>query len=270
MDHPRENFQLCILIPCYNNLQGLKKSLGSIKYEKGKYFIVIVDDGSQNAFTKHELGYGQDGAVPLHIIRLPSNVGITTALNTGLQWISQNIICVYVARLDCGDICDPRRFYMQMDYLRVNTHVALLGSWCLFQSPTQDLSFRYKAPTQHNKIKREMYFRNAFIHPTVIFRIDMAENLGFYPQGYPYAEDYAFFWKIVNQAETAILPAYLVVCELNTKGISSQNRIKQLSSRQVIVQDFGHTFALRVLGMLKIKILMKIPYSFVLSVKKLM
>ena len=115
-----------------------------------------------------------------------------------------------------------------------------------------------------------MYFRNVFIHPTVIFRFDLVQKLGFYPTGYPHAEDYALFWELLNSAQTAILPSYLVVCELNREGISSSNRIKQLRSRQVIVRKFGHTFALKMLGIAKISILMKVPYSFVLSVKKLM
>ena len=115
-----------------------------------------------------------------------------------------------------------------------------------------------------------MYFRNSFIHPTVIFRMDTVAKLGLYPFDYPHAEDYALFWKIINVAPTAILPAYLVVCELNEVGISSANRIKQLQSRMVIVRKFGHTFMLRALGVLKIRILMKMPHSFVENVKKLM
>jgi glycosyltransferase involved in cell wall biosynthesis len=270
MIHPGQHFQLCILIPCCNNLPGLKKSLQSIKYDEEKYLIVIVDDGSEKPFNSQDLFPEKGTVLPTHIIRLPENKGITIALNTGLQWMKENIVCPYVARLDCGDICDPRRFYLQLDYLKVNTQVALLGSWCYFQEAEKSFKIKYKAPEHHEQIKRSMYFRNAFIHPTVVFRFDVVEKLGFYPHRYPYAEDYALFWQIANSAQTAIIPLYLVVCELNSKGISLVNRVKQLQSRLVIVQDFGHTFALKILGILKIKTLMKIPYSFILYVKKLM
>ncbi|MCW3116353.1 MAG: glycosyl transferase family 2 [Chitinophagaceae bacterium] len=271
MNQPGQHFQLCILMPCYNNLQGLKKSLQSIKYDKGKYLILIVDDGSEQPFNKEDILHDtNETELPVYIIRLLNNGGITNALNTGLQWIKDNIVCPYVARLDCGDICDPHRFYVQLEYLRVNPYVGLLGSWCWFQKPGKSFKFKYRVPQHHEQIKREMYFRNAFIHPTVIFRFDIVEKLGFYPAEYPHAEDYALFWEIMNVAPTAILPSYLVVCELNGDGISSANRIKQLHSRLVIVRNFGHTFGLKTLGILKIKILMKIPYSFILSAKKLM
>jgi len=270
MIQPDQHFHLCILIPCYNNLEGLRRSLQSIKYDEGKYLVLVVDDGSKQPFTEQEILQKNVKGFPVHILRLDENNGIATALNAGLQWIKSNIICSYIARLDCGDLCDPLRFHMQLDYLRVNPYVGLLGSWCLFKKKNETLQYKYKTPQDHKSIVRAMHFRNVFIHPTVIFRFDLVEKLGFYPTGYPHAEDYALFWEMVNSAQTAILPAYLVVCELNITGISSLNRIKQLRSRQVIVRKFGHTFALKMLGIAKISILMKVPYSFVLSVKKLM
>ncbi|MES1215762.1 MAG: glycosyltransferase [Bacteroidota bacterium] len=259
---------MCILIPCYNNLQGLIKSLQTIKYDEGKYLILIVDDGSENAFDVNDL-FINNNPLPVHVIRLNENRGITIALNTGMQWIKENIICAYIARLDCGDTCDSRRFYLQMEYLSVNPDIALLGCWCYFQEPGKNFKIKYKSPALHKQIKRTMYFRNAFIHPTVIFRFDIVEKLGFYPSEYPYAEDYALFWKIINSAQTAILPLYLVVCELNGSGISFTNRIKQLQSRLVVVKNFGHTFVLKILGIFKIEILKKVPYSFIVFVKKL-
>jgi glycosyltransferase involved in cell wall biosynthesis len=270
MDQPGQYVELCILIPCYNNLQGLKKSIRSIRYDKGKYLILVVDDGSGQPLFEKDLVEDNEPELPLHILRLPKNEGITTALNTGLQWIKQQLTCTYVARLDCGDVCDKERFYQQLEFLRVNPYVSLVGSWCRFRDAKKNFQYNYKTPQHYAALKRELYFRNPFIHPTVIFRFDTAEKLGFYPPQYPHAEDYALFWKMSNMAPTAVLPAYLVVCELNTTGISSVNRIKQLRSRVVIVREFGHTFVIKVLGILKLKILMKIPYSFILSVKKLM
>lgn len=262
-------FELCILIPCYNNIAGLRKSIETIRYDNGKYLIVIVDDGSHEEVTQLNI-FGTDSpSYPVQIIRLQENRGITISLNTGLRWILQNIQCDYIARLDCGDICDPSRYYKQIDYLRVNTYVMLLGSWCYFKNPENNLKFSYRAPEHHPQIKSALYFRNVFIHPTVIFRREIFEKVGLYPQEYPHAEDYALCWKIANQAQTAVLPLYLVVCEINTHGISYANRIKQLQSRKVIVQKFGNKFALKILGKLKVTVLMIMPYDFILFVKKL-
>jgi glycosyltransferase involved in cell wall biosynthesis len=269
MDYKGKYYELCVLIPCYNNFHGLRKSLESISYDKEKYLIVIVDDGSNEAIEERNLLQDNKDGLPVHIIRLPENKGIVAALNTGLQWIINSITCTYIARLDCGDICDPQRFYKQINYLSVNTEICLLGSWCWFQNHEKKIKYGYRAPGHHNKIKKALYFRNVFIHPTIIFRYDILNKTGLYPENYPHAEDYAWFWKIANLKKTAIMPLYLVVCELNIKGISYSNRIKQLRSRIVIVKEFGSNFALQQLGVFKIKLLMKTPYSFVLRVKKL-
>lgn len=267
MNPPERKYELCVLIPCYNNVAGLKKSLSSIVYDKGKYLIVITDDGSKEEIKTEHL-VQENKEQPVHIIRLPSNRGITIALNTGLRWITENITCDFIARLDCGDVCDPQRFYKQIEFLRVNPDVYLLGSWCYFEDFEKKIRYKHRTPENHKEILKALYFRNVFIHPTVIFRTNILKEVGLYPEEYPHAEDYAWFWSIANRYNTGIMPMYLVVSELNTKGISQSNRVKQLHSRLAVLKKFGYKFALRKLGILKIRLLMKIPYPFVLFIKR--
>jgi hypothetical protein len=145
-----------------------------------------------------------------------------------------------------------------------------LAAGVIFRIRKKKIKYNYKTPEHHRQIQKAMYFRNVFIHPTVIFRCGILNKAGLYPESYPHAEDYAWFWKIVNLVKTAIIPLYLVTCEENTHGISQKNRNLQLRSRMAIVKEFGLNFAFKQLGILKIRILMKIPYSFILQVKKLM
>ncbi len=267
MNSGGKKYELCILIPCYNNIAGLKKSLSSIRYDKGKYLIVITDDGSKEEIKEQQL-FQNNELLPVRIIRLSSNKGITIALNTGLRWITENINCDYIARLDCGDTCDPQRFYQQIEYLRVNSDIYLLGSWCYFENAEKKIRYKHRAPTHHNEILKALYFRNVFIHPTVIIRSEVVKEVGLYPQEFPYAEDYAWFWKIANRFKTSIMPMYLVVSEISSKGISHSNRFKQLESRLAVLKKFGYKFALRKLGVLKIRLLMAIPYPFILFIKR--
>src|SRR5688572_20965948 len=103
-----------LLIPFFNNLPGLFHSLKSVQYDANKYAVVIVDDGSTHPITL-EVVYSQISRdISVEIIQLPCNKGITTALNTGLQWIIQQNNAHFIARLDCGDICTPERFYHQV------------------------------------------------------------------------------------------------------------------------------------------------------------
>ncbi|RYF88346.1 MAG: glycosyltransferase, partial [Chitinophagaceae bacterium] len=72
-----ENFDFCLLIPCYNNLQGLLHSIQSVVYAAGKYCIVIVDDGSAEPVTGSHLKDSVNDETHLVILRNESNLGIT-------------------------------------------------------------------------------------------------------------------------------------------------------------------------------------------------
>src|SRR6266704_3047473 len=96
-------YDFVLLIPCYNNLQGLIGSLKSVRYTNSSFFVLVVDDGSEEAVTTNDLSSFLPPGFPLHIIQLPYNQGITAALNAGLQYINSSLAARYIARLDCGD-----------------------------------------------------------------------------------------------------------------------------------------------------------------------
>ncbi|WP_165761277.1 glycosyltransferase [Niastella koreensis] len=263
-----QKFDFYLLIPFYNNLPGLLHSLQSVQYDADKYAVVIVDDGSLQPVTLEDVYRQISRDISVEIIQLPCNKGITIALNTGLQWIRQQNNASFVARLDCGDICSPERFYRQVIFLKEHTQINLVGSWCVFKDFTTNVAFKYITPSQPNKIKRGMYFRNLFIHPTVMWRCDVMGENELYPETYPDAEDYGFFYQFLSKGECAIIPEYLVTCEINHKGISLNSRKKQLNSRIKVVREYGKNRVLRYLGVFKLRLLLIIPYSLVFAMKR--
>jgi glycosyltransferase involved in cell wall biosynthesis len=257
-----------LLIPFFNNLPGLLHSLKSVQYDTNKYAVVIVDDGSTHAITLEDLYSEISRDISVEIIQLPYNKGITTALNTGLQWILKQNNAHFIARLDCGDICAPERFYHQVAFLKEHPEINLLGSWCIFKDHTTNVAYRYITPTRHKKIKRGMHFRNIFIHPTVMWKCDAIKDNELYPETFPDAEDYGFFYQLLRKGEGAIIPEYLVTCEINHKGISLSSRKKQLKSRIKVVKEYGKNRVLRYLGVFKLRLLLIIPYNIVFALKK--
>ena len=168
----------CLLIPCFNDEAGLAAALRHIAYPAHQYAIVIVDDGSP---IPVQLPPGTSSCLYIHLLRLEENKGITTALNRGLQWILDHLDTPLIARLDCGDICHERRFYEQVAFFNARPHIGLLGSWCRFSNADGSKAYNYVTPTTHARIARAMYFRNTFIHPTVMFRTALLQTTGLYP-----------------------------------------------------------------------------------------
>lgn len=257
------DLHFCVLIPVYNNPEGLLRSLFSIRYDREKHLVVIVDDGSREPVTNQML----EAVVlpsPFYLIRLPQNRGITEALNTGLRWIQEHTAARYVARLDCSDTCHPERFTQQVAFLDAHPEVGLLGTWCTFRSEDGTYSYPYTTPVAHEAIIKEMHRRNVFIHPTVMFRVDLLKKVGVYPYEYPHAEDYALFWSMIKVMKSAVLDRYLVTCSLNAGGLSMGNRKEQLNSRIKVVRTFGNRWELKVLTFIKMKLFLFVPQRIIL------
>lgn len=231
--------------------------------------VLVVDDGSAVRITEDTLAPHLDDQIALKVINLETNGGITKALNTGLRWINDHLSVKYIARLDCADLCHDDRFYKQVEFFETHSKIGLVGTWCTFKDPISNFSYTYNTPVTHDKILKEMHYRNVFIHPTVMFRADMVNKVGCYPENYPHVEDYAFFWRIVKRVKTAVIPEVLVVCEINEKGISHKNRAEQLRGRYNVVSEFGVSLQDSVLGLLKLKLLMVLPHNFILKIKDL-
>jgi glycosyltransferase involved in cell wall biosynthesis len=259
-----------LLIPFYNNLTGLIRSLQSVSYSPVKYAVLIVDDGSDTPLSIGDLTPFSAEGVSIDIIRMPRNQGITRALNTGLAWLQQRRDALFVARLDCGDICATTRFERQVAFLRQHPDIDLVGSWCIFTNYATGLSYRYSTPTEHKSIARGMYFRNIFIHPTVMWRSEIVEKAGIYPESFPHAEDYGFFYEIINKGKGGVIPEDLVICEINPKGLSLHFRKRQLQSRIRVVRQYGKNRILSLLGIAKLWILLATPYRIVLQTKKIL
>ncbi|HLI94015.1 MAG TPA: glycosyltransferase, partial [Puia sp.] len=157
-----------LLIPCYNDVEGLRRSLMSVVYDRSRYGILIVDDGSDTPVRIDSLGLLLPEAS--YVVRQNSNKGITEALNRGLGWLKKRTDYRFVARLDCGDVCSPERFIRQVDYLTRHPGVDLLGTWVRFENFETGFNYAYRTPEKREQIIKGMHFRNLFIHPSVMWR----------------------------------------------------------------------------------------------------
>ncbi|HNP17397.1 MAG TPA: glycosyltransferase [Fulvivirga sp.] len=260
-------YDVVVLIPHYNNLDGLIKSLGSIYYEES-IMILVVDDGSilTERPVLQQLTKVTDYPVVLRFLQ--KNEGIEAALNLGISEILKTQNAKYIARLDCGDIMVRDRLKLQVSYLNENKNIYLLGSWVDFIQQGKRL-FSLKLPKDHSTIRKQMMYKVCFIHPAVTFRVSGIDKVGYYPTDYPAAEDYAFFYRFVESFETANLQKVLTIVESNLEGISLSHRRLQLRSRLKVLLDNPKISILWIVGVIKIKLLQIVPNSIIISIKQL-
>ena len=77
-----------LLIPSYNATNDLVSSLESIS-SVDNIDVLIIDDGSDIPPVLETLKNSFHANGQVHLILLKKNVGITKALNIGLEWIYQ-------------------------------------------------------------------------------------------------------------------------------------------------------------------------------------
>jgi glycosyltransferase involved in cell wall biosynthesis len=248
-----------LIIPYYNNKEGLLRSLHSIRYPQLLHEVIIVDDGSTDVLETTDLQKSAEEQKHIHILRSPVNGGVAAALNRALASLKGRLDFKYIARLDCGDVCVDERFERQVEYLDTHPGIGLLGTRVLFKSFETGKEYLYQNSVKESDIRKEMHFKCSFIHPSVMFRRTVFETVGLYPENYMHCEDYAYFFRIMKRHGSCNLPEVLVLSEINKNGVSAANRRRQLISRMRVVLKFGTKPVLKVAGIFKLFVLLVVP-----------
>lgn len=257
-----------LLIPHYNDPSGLELSVASIG-DTEKIDVIIVDDGSLKLKideNKTRAAFKASGNV--FFIYLEQNLGVDYALNLGLDFILEKKY-KYTARLDAGDICIKDRFAIQQVFLEENPNIKLVGTNVIATDTKGNFVYNITLPEKHKQIRRMMFLNSMFIHPSVMFDNEIIKKIGKYPTNYTSAEDYGFFFKIVQNFETRNLQEPLLIYEINPNGVSLSKRKEQVSSRIRVIKDNFYFGFYPIYGLLRNIILYHIPNSLLQKIKKL-
>ena len=174
------------------------EALESLKLNKN--FIdqtIIVINGYISNLKKKEIIKNLD-ELKVTLIELPINIGLSRALNIGLQKVSSN----WVARFDSDDICIPERFKILKKIIEENKEKHdVIGTYIEEFNKYDGTKFIRKVPLSENRIIKRILFSNPINHVSVIFKASLVkkfEDKNFYPliDGF---EDYALWIKLLSK-----------------------------------------------------------------------
>ena len=157
--------------------------------------IVLVLDGPLPAQLLAEVVKARESLGSLlTIVELPTNRGLATALNIGLE----HCLNEWVFRMDTDDIALPNRFLVQANFLQAHPDIDVLGA-LMEEFDTADSSYSVvrRVPEKHEDITKYAKSRNPINHPVCCFKKTIVTQTGGYPVVYP--EDY-FLWVKLIQA----------------------------------------------------------------------
>jgi len=258
--------EIIVLLPHYNDNQGLKNAINSI-VEPFAVDVLIIDDGSDSKPNEQELKniYGNKGN--LEVKYLSQNLGVNRTLNFGLK-IIMHTNHKYIARMDADDTNNPNRFAKQLTFLKENKDVSFLGSYGNYYDKNGKFLFTRKLAVSDKEIRKKMYINNMFLHSAFFYKREILEDIKKYTQKYTAGEDYHFCFLVIKKYKVANYPESLVNIVVRSQSISSKQRFKQVWTRiNIIVENFYFGFY-PIIGIFRNLVLLFMPRSFGLKIRK--
>lgn len=210
---------ISVVLPVYNVEKYIRECLQSIFDQTIQDFEIIIIDDCSTDNTLNEINFFKDNRIK--IMKKSQNKGLIDSLNQGLITARGK----YVARMDGDDVCLPKRFEKQLDFLEKNPAVILCGTAIKIIGDCRLIVF----PEFNEEIKAKFLLRNCIAHPTVMFRKSVIlKNNIVYDVDMKHTEDYALWVKLLSYGRLHNLQDCLLSYRIHEKQVSTQFKETQL------------------------------------------
>lgn len=186
---------LSVILPVRDGARTLDSAIASLHAQTRRPNRVwLVDDGSTDS-TPELLESWKARWSAIRAIRIPPK-GIARALNTGLSACLAEEGSEWVARMDADDLCDPRRFEMQLGYAARDSRLALIGTEVIHGGATEQQGGMKRhidwanALHSHEELELGLWVDSPLPHPSWMVRRDAFEAIGRYDESGTIPEDY--------------------------------------------------------------------------------
>ena len=189
--------KISVLFPVGNREIYLREAIESVLAQSFTDFeFLIIKDGLPPNVESIIDSYDDQR---IRAIRLPINLGLSTALNTGLRVAR----APYLVMMDSDDVSMPDRFARQYDYMERNPGVTVCGS-NFIKVFSDGKRYPHRYPETDALIKARMILVDSAIHnPTVICRTDFVRKYRLqYDGNFPRNQDYRFYVEMIRNGAT--------------------------------------------------------------------
>lgn len=202
----------------YNGEKFLPEAVESMLLQSYKNFeFIIIDDGSTDATADILLQYGKrDPRITL--IKFNDNQGLAASLNFGFDLARGD----YIARMDADDISLSSRLEEQVLYLDEHPDIGICGTWV--ELIGESVGKLWKYPISHEAICVQMFFANALLHSSVMFRRSILVRHGLkYDTQFRFAQDYDLWSRAFLLTRFANIDHFLIKHRVYKKSSGAQN-----------------------------------------------
>lgn len=219
---------ITVLMTTYNEEKEiLSKAIESILNQTYKDFdfLIIVDCPSNLDNINLLYNYAKiDDRIRIVINEI--NLGLPMALNKGIELINSK----YIARMDADDISLKNRLEEQLNFLKENKSISLIGSNVSYINNQDDIVVEpNKILENHSDIVEAMKHVNVFKHPTLFGKTEVFKNIKY--RNLRYAQDYDFMCRVIEgEYYVANINKKLLLYRLASKENMQKNFLQELTA----------------------------------------
>lgn len=207
--------EVTILLPIHGDCLHIYETLKSIERQTFQNFeLLIIDDRASSPTLKlvRDFILSREGA------RIINNdgVGLVAALNTGIRASATNLI----ARIDSDDIMVETRIQKQLDFLKSNSEISVVGTQMILINTKGEKVGRTKYPRESAQISNTLKFQNCIGHPSVMFRKDVISAIGGYDVAFEGAEDFELWTRVITEHKICNLQFALTLYRISDSQLS--------------------------------------------------
>ncbi|MCT7528312.1 glycosyltransferase [Aliarcobacter cryaerophilus] len=225
---------LAVMIPVFNSEKYLKECLDSIFNQTFQDFdIHILDDFSIDSTVIILSEYKTKYPEKLYLHKNEKNEGIIYSRNKLLNICKKEY--KYLAKMDSDDICNLKRFEIQVNFLEENKNIDVVSSNIINIPTNQKINYHI----YNEYLKEALIFTNIINNSSSLFRSQILDrNNIFYDEEYKGASDYKFWLDISQKGyKFYILKDYLIKYRLHNNQESNLNWERQTNNGLRLVQN---------------------------------
>ena len=212
---------LSVVMPVHNALPHLDAAVESILRQTFRDFeFVILDDASTDGSTER-LRHWAERDHRIRLIEMERNLG--PALSS--DRVARSAAAPIVARMDADDISSPNRLEKQLDVLRRNVGIGLVGGLSVTIDPTG----RTIRGVEHWRLLLPAAIP-PMNHGTIMYRRAVFESAGGYRKACEYWEDCDLILRMAAISKILILPYAIYEyrhSSASTRIASEQDRVER-------------------------------------------
>jgi glycosyltransferase involved in cell wall biosynthesis len=201
---------ISVILPVYNGALYVKAAIDSILSQSFIDFeLIIINDGSSDG---SEAIIRSINDTRIRFLQ-QENCGLAATLNIAISMARGE----FIARQDQDDISSAVRLQRQVDFLRRNPYVGMVGSNAEIWVNDKKTDRLLIHPTDDASIHFALLFDNPFVHSSVMIRRSVFERVGGYceDKSRQPPEDYELWSRVARDFKLANIPENLLAyCEV--------------------------------------------------------